>query len=173
MKPIPGYKSGEKEAAVIAGEVMMTTANYPDDDVLLDAPGVAPILRVSAKDGRDPYDDVPELTELRQDHGRYDLVTRFLQANYELSRWIIAPPGTPAPLVAAFRAAFDAVVASPAFEQDGRRMKLELSPMPGHELADRMAAILSEQDALRRSLQSTFACGKSLSDGLGSACQES
>jgi len=173
MKPVPGYKSGEKEAAVIAGEVMMTTANYPDDDVLLSAAGVEPILRVSAKDGRDPYDRIPELTDLRQDHGRYDRVTSFLQANYELSRWIIAPPGMPEPLVAAFRAAFDAVVGSPAFEQDGRRMKLELSPMPGHELAGRMASILSEQDALRQSLQTAFACGKSLSDGLGSACQQS
>jgi tripartite-type tricarboxylate transporter receptor subunit TctC len=173
MKPIPGYKSGEKEVAVIAGEVMMTTANYPDDDVLLSAAGVEPILRVSAKGGRDPYERVPELTDLRQDRGRYDLVTRFLQANYELSRWIIAPPGMPAPLVAAFRAAFDAVVASPAFEQDGRRLKLELTPMPGHELATRMTSILSEQDALRQSLQAAFACGKSLSEGLGSACRKS
>ena len=173
MKPVPGYKSGEKEAAVIAGEVMMTTANYPDDDVLLNAPGVEPILRVSARTGSDPYQGVPELTDLRTDQGRYSPITRFLQANYELSRWIIAPPGMPQRLLAAFRAAFDAVVASPAFENDGRRLKLETSPMPGHQLADRMAAILSDQEHLRESLKAAFACGKSLSEGRGDACRQS
>jgi tripartite-type tricarboxylate transporter receptor subunit TctC len=173
MKPVPGYKSGEKEGAVIAGEVMMTTANYPDDDALLNAPGVEPILRVSARTGSDPYQRVPELSDLRADHGRYTPVVRFLQDNYELSRWIIAPPGMPAPLLAAFRAAFDAVAASPAFEEDGRRLKLETSPMPGHELADRMAEILSDEEKLRDSLKAAFACGKSLSEGLGDACRQS
>lgn len=171
MKPVPGYKSGEKEGAVIAGEVMMTTANYPDDDALLNAPGVEPVLRVSARTGSDPYQGVPDLSDLRSDDGRYNTVVRFLQANYELSRWIIAPPGMPQPLLAAFRAAFDAVVASPAFEKDGRRLKLETSPMPGHELADRMAEILSDEGSLRESLKAAFACGKSLSEGLGNCSQ--
>ncbi|HEX6119492.1 MAG TPA: hypothetical protein VFZ03_08560 [Dongiaceae bacterium] len=173
MKPVPGYKSGEKEAAVIAGEVMMTTANYPDDDVLLNAAGVEPILRVSVRDGSDPYQGVPELSDLRSDHGRYAPVVRFLQANYELSRWIIAPPGMSEPLLAAFRAAFDAIVHSQAYKEDGRRLKLELNPMPGHELADRMAEILSDQKRLRNSLKAAFACGKSLSEGPGNACHQS
>jgi len=173
MKPVPGYKSGEKEAAVIAGEVMITTANYPDDNVLLSSPVVQPILRMSNKAVPAPYARVPALSDLRRDHGRYDLVVRFLQANYELSRWIIAPPTMPQPLVETFRAAFDTVVASPAFVAEAHKLDIELKPMSGAALADRMDGLVSEERPLRAALRSALNCGKALSEGLGGACHQS
>ena len=48
VKPVPGYKSGEKEQAMMSGEVMLVSANYPDDRNVIDAPGVRVVLRVNA-----------------------------------------------------------------------------------------------------------------------------
>lgn len=170
MKPVPGYKSGEKEQALISGEVMVTAANYPDDYALLESPGVAPILHVSAGTMPAAYDRVPSLADLLKGRDRYPALMRFLETNYELSRWIIAPPAMDPTLLEALRTAFDATVASPAFKNEARKLKLLTSPLPGRELAARMASILDDRDDLSRELRDALACGKSLADGVGDAC---
>ena len=172
IKPVPGYKSGEKEAAMLSGEVMMTTGNYPDDRKTLEAPGVEVILRINDTVIPAPFDKAPTLSALRGGDQRYDLVAGFLDANYELGRWVAAPPSIAADVLAEWRAAFDATAVNPDFIEEARRLDIELTPMAGAELERRIAEILADQDKLRRELTAAFACGKALAEGSGAACQQ-
>ena len=49
---------------------------------------------------------------------------------------LLLPPGTPASIVAEFRAAFDAMVASPEFKTGAVARGIDLSPKPGTEVAE-------------------------------------
>jgi tripartite-type tricarboxylate transporter receptor subunit TctC len=172
IKPVPGYKSGEKEAAMLSGEVMLTTGNYPDDLKTLESPGVEAILRINDAAVPSPYDKAPTLAELRGGDQRYALVASFLNANYELGRWVAAPPAIEADVLAEWRTAFDATVVKPEFIEEARRLDIELVTMPGAELQRRIGDILADQGKLRRELNAAFECGRSLAEGVGAACQQ-
>lgn len=172
IKPIPGYKSGEKEVAMMSGEVMMTTGNYPDDLQTLKAPGVEVILRINDAAVPSPFDKAPTLADLRGGDQRYGLLADFLNANYELGRWVTAPPSIEADVLAEWRAAFDATIVKPDFIEEARRLDIELVTMPGAELERRIGGILADQHKLRRELTAAFDCGKALAEGTGAACQQ-
>ena len=173
IKPVPGYKGGEKEAAVISGEIMMTTASYPDDLKTLQAPGIEIVLRVNDTKLPAPYDKAPTLSALRGNSRSYEPVARFLEANYELARLIAAPPKTEANVLADWQAAFDATVASPAFLADAQKLNINVQPMSGPPLAKRIGEMLADETTLRTQLQSALDCGKALAEGHGGACQQS
>jgi len=173
IKPVPGYKGGEKEAAVVSGEIMMTTASYPDDLKTLQAPGVEIALRVNDTPLPAPYDQAPTLAALRGNDHSYQGVARFLEANYELARWVVAPPKMDPDVLADWRAAFDATVAAPTFIADARKLDIEVQPMSGADLAKRITELLADKQVLRAELQAALDCGKALSEGLGGACHQS
>lgn len=172
IKPVPGYKSSEKEAAMISGEVMLTTGNYPDDRKTLEAPGVEVILRINDVAVPSPFDKAPTLTALRGGDQHHALVADFLNANYELGRWVAAPPSIEAGVLAEWRAAFDVTVIKPDFIEEARRLDIELAAMPGGDVEQRIGAILADQENLRRELSAAFACGKALAEGTGAACRQ-
>jgi tripartite-type tricarboxylate transporter receptor subunit TctC len=173
IKPVPGYKGGEKEAAVISGEIMMTTASYPDDLKILQSPGIEVALRVNDTKLPAPYDKAPTLVALRGYSHSYDAVARFLEANYELARWVVAPPKVEPGVLADWQAAFDATVASPAFTADANKLNIDVQPMSGVPLAKRITEMLADEKTLRVQLQSALDCGKALAEGLGGACRQS
>lgn len=173
IKPVPGYKSGEKEAAVLAGEVMMTTCNYPDDLKILEAPGVEVVLQVNDKGIPSPYGDAPTLRELAGESGAYLHLERFLEANYDLARWLVAPPSIGADILAEWRTAFDATVVSPEFLAECEGLDIQIAPLPGAEMSVRMGEILANEAALRQEMSAAYDCGKSYAEGLGDACRRS
>jgi tripartite-type tricarboxylate transporter receptor subunit TctC len=173
IKPIPGYKGGEKEAAVVSGEIMMTTASYPDDLKIMESPGIEVALRVNDTKLPAPYDKAPTLNALRGASHSYDGVARFLEANYELARWVVAPPNVEAGVLEDWRAAFDATVVSPAFLADTGKLDIAVQPMSGAPLAQRITDMLADQKSLRAELQAALNCGKALSEGQGGACRQS
>lgn len=172
LKPVPGYKSGEKEAAMLSGEVMLTTGNYPDDLKTLESPGVEVVLRINDATVPSPFDKAPTLAELRGGDQQYALVASFLNANYEHARWVAAPPSIETDVLAEWRAAFDALVTKPDFIEEAHRLDIKLVTMPGVDLQQRIGAILADQDKLRRELNAAFECGKSLAEGTGVACHQ-
>jgi len=173
VKPVPGYKSGEKEQAMMSGEVMLVSANYPDDRNAIDAPGVRVVLRVNAAEIPDPYGQAPTLRGLLGQSEQHGTVLKFLEANYELARWLVAPPNTDPAVLQDWRAAFDATVGSEGFLKEAKTLDMPIAPMPGAELANRIHEILSDEERLRADLSSAFTCGKSLVEGVAGACHQS
>ena len=110
---------------------------------------------------------VPSITEF----GRNPAETAFLKiwaAGGTIGRSLAAPPGVPAERVAAFRTAFDQVIADPAFKADVEKHKTPFNPMTGKELTtriDKVMQITPEQIASTRKvyadlLASTSGFGK-------------
>jgi tripartite-type tricarboxylate transporter receptor subunit TctC len=173
VKPVPGYKSGEKEQAMMSGEVMLVSANYPDDRSVVEAPGVRVVLRVNEAQVPDAYAQVPTLRGLLGRGEQFGTVLRFLEANYELARWLVAPPSTDPAVLQDWRAAFDATVRTPEFLDLANKLDMPIVPMSGADLAKRIGEIMSDEERLRADLSAAFACGMSLSDGAIAACHQS
>lgn len=81
----------------------------------------------------------------------YDLVkteedrklTEFVFAQAEITRPLALPPGTPASVIAAMRAAFDKAVADPEYLADLAKAKLDGDTMNGQATADAFKSIAS------------------------------
>ena len=84
-----------------------------------------------------------------EQHGR---VLRFLEANYELARWLVAPPKTDPAVLHDWRAAFDATVGSEEFLEESKKLDMPIAPMSGADLAKRIGEIMSDEEGLRADL---------------------
>ena len=69
-------------------------------------------------------------------------VTEFVFAGAEITRPLAAPPDTPAPIVAALRAAFDKTVSDREYLSDLEKAKLESEPMSGVETAAAFKSVI-------------------------------
>ena len=72
----------------------------------------------------------------------------FASAGAAIGRALIAPPGIPADRLAALRAAFDKMVADPAFLAEAERRNLEIDPTSGVELQGVITKILGAEPAI-------------------------
>jgi tripartite-type tricarboxylate transporter receptor subunit TctC len=68
---------------------------------------------------------------------------RLMLTRQEVGRPYMAPPGTPAPIVAAYRTAFDAMVKDAAFIEELNARKFDLQPLNGDETAAMIAGIFT------------------------------
>ncbi len=101
--------------------------------------------------------DVPTVGEFAKDEEKRRVLELFvLRQTY--GRPFLAPPGTPAPVVAAYRAAFGKLVADPGFLGDAAQAQLIIKLAPGEDVAalvDRIHAspkpVIAEAGALLRS----------------------
>ncbi|MFN3889601.1 MAG: Bug family tripartite tricarboxylate transporter substrate binding protein [Beijerinckiaceae bacterium] len=59
----------------------------------------------------------------------------------EFGRPYVLPPGVPAPVVEAMRAAFDATMTDKVFLEDAARRKLDIEPVPGVDIAPLIAKL--------------------------------
>jgi tripartite-type tricarboxylate transporter receptor subunit TctC len=92
----------------------------------------------AARDAEMP--DVPTMVELgRSEEARQ--ILGFYASAAEVGRSIVAPPGLPAPTVAALRRAFDEMLLDPVFLEEGRRAGIQLKPMSGDRLQDVVARV--------------------------------
>jgi hypothetical protein len=86
--------------------------------------------------------DVPSIIDLAKTETDKQAVTA-LVSGAVFGRSILAPPGIPAPRLAALRAAFEATMKDPAFLAEADKAKMDLNPVPGEELA-KLAAQASQ-----------------------------
>jgi tripartite-type tricarboxylate transporter receptor subunit TctC len=95
-------------------------------------------IKVIAQWGFKKHTDLPNvpaiLDEAKNDADRQAL--SLLVARLEYGRPYFLPPGVPAERVAAIRKAFDQTVKDPAFIEEALKLKLEVDPMSGEEVAD-------------------------------------
>jgi hypothetical protein len=86
--------------------------------------------------------DVPLLMDLTKDPDEHEML-RLLSAPSAIGHPITTSPGVPKERVDALRAAFDAMVRSPGFLADAKKLGLDIIPASGAELAEIVNEILS------------------------------
>jgi tripartite-type tricarboxylate transporter receptor subunit TctC len=173
IKPVPGYKSVEREAALIQGEVMLTIDTYPSGGPLLESPDVDVILRLAGGEVPERFRSKPILADLAADHPIYAPMVALNEAIGQLSRWFAASPGTDPAVLADWRALFDATVSHPPFVSDLGRLNFKVDAMTGPQVAETVQSVLADQERTRELLQSSLECGKALADGLTGSCTAS
>jgi tripartite-type tricarboxylate transporter receptor subunit TctC len=85
---------------------------------------------------------VPSVYPLTRTEEQRQIIA-FFNANSELGRPLLAPPGVPADRVAALRRAFDAALKDPAVIEDAKKANYDHAPLSGEELKRRIDALLA------------------------------
>ncbi|MBX9760369.1 MAG: hypothetical protein K2Y29_16440 [Beijerinckiaceae bacterium] len=138
MQIIPGYKgSSDVRIAMERGEI---TGNCGDSWPSLKSTAAdwvrdkkINVLTQFSVSSHPELKDIPTIIErAKNDNDRAAL--RLLLGPQEAGRPFIAPPGTPADLVKALRAAFEASLKDPELIAFADKMNLELSPVPGEQI---------------------------------------
>ena len=137
FKLVSGYEgSAQIHLAVERGEVEGSGSTpWPIDKEWAREQKLRPIYQATLESTLDPdLRNVPTVLQLaRSDDER--ALFRFFWLYTEIGRSIVAPPGLPAPRLAALRAGFDATVADPDFIADIKKANLALAVMDGAKLA--------------------------------------
>jgi tripartite-type tricarboxylate transporter receptor subunit TctC len=171
IKPVPGFKSVEKEAAVAHGEVMLTVIGYPTDAAILDSPGVDVVLRLA--DGPDlpeRFRDRPRLADLVAANPSVARVAHFMDVSTSVLNWMAAPPATEPQVLAEWRRAFAAAATSTSYLDEAAKLNFTTALVEGAELGDRIGAIFSDVGPLRTQLANLAACGSALAEGAAGGC---
>lgn len=91
--------------------------------------------------------NLPNFLDMIADSGDRAAATLVI-GNLAFDNPLLLPPGTPASIVATYRAAFDAMVASPAFRAAAVDRGLDLSPKPGAEVANLIKRLTGLENGL-------------------------
>ena len=149
LKLIQGYPgSADKRLAIEKAEVQGDCGGWisiPEE--WLRERKIAVLVRLSSTllPGMDA--NVPFARDLLQDEADRRIYD-FLMAPERLGRLFMASGRVPADRVAMLRAAFDAMVADPAFVSEAQRMRLPVAPMSGDEVSRHVAEIYATPAAL-------------------------
>lgn len=154
FKTIKGYPgSNEIVLAMERNEVQgICVAFHSIDRTRLYANGELNILLQAglAKDPGIPA-DVPLVTEMTAGSKADTDALRLFLARTALGRPFVAPPGLPAERAATLRTAFDATMRDPAFRAEATKLKLDVEPISGDEIARTIAEIYSTpRDVVQR-----------------------
>jgi tripartite-type tricarboxylate transporter receptor subunit TctC len=171
IKPIPGYKSVEKETALIQGEVMLTVVGYPTDRDLLDQPGVDVVLRLT--DGPALPERIagrPLLADLVVGQPTFAAVAAFMRASTSMQNWMAAPPGMPPEILAEWRRAFESAADAPAYLDEAGKLGFAVSLVNGAKLQQQIGDLVANIGSLRAQLDAATHCGEALSEGHGAGC---
>ena len=139
MKLVTGYPGGnEIMLAMERGEVdgrcgySWSSAVATHGDWIRDKK-MNVLVQIATQKHRD-LPTVPLITELA-DNAEDKQVLEFVFSGQVWGRPFLAPPGVPADRVQALQDSFMAVTRDPAFIAEANKLKLEINPVPGPELA--------------------------------------
>jgi hypothetical protein len=94
--------------------------------------------------------DLPAAASLDVPGEDGELLAVIVEALEQHTDSLALPPGAPAERVAELRAAFDAMVADPAFAADAKKLRLELGPVGGAAYRSIIARFLDKPAAVRK-----------------------
>lgn len=163
LKPVPGYRGGARNLAVLSGEGDGVVGGLDGMGALLEAPGSRLILRLNDRplpagaplaSGTPP----PLLAAFAKGEDAADLL--YLVETYAtLGRMFALPPGAPADLLDEWRARFDSVLADPVFRAEAGKRNFTLEALSGGEVRQALNRVLDPTGpiagALRRALAPT------------------
>jgi tripartite-type tricarboxylate transporter receptor subunit TctC len=160
FKVINGYESTPKiHLAMERGEVHGTLANWSTLKAI-NANWVAEkkirFLAQWALKKNPELPDVPLIFEFaKSDAARQTL--QFAVARLEYGRPFFLPPNVPAAHVQALRRAFDATMKDPAYQAEAERLKIEIDPLAGEQVAALVAQVTRTPpelvDRVRRAME--------------------
>ncbi len=142
FKVVTGYKStSDINLAMERGEVHGTLANWSTVKTLNLKQYEDKLIRILAVWGARENPElkgIPLITSLAKTPEQKQALQLAL-ARLEFGRPFFMPPNVPAERVAAIRRAFDATMKDKEFLADAEKLKLEIDPMNGDELAKMLA----------------------------------
>jgi tripartite-type tricarboxylate transporter receptor subunit TctC len=146
LKQVIGYKgTGPIAIAMEKGEVQASMSSWVSWKSRampwIQSGKVVPIVQVGLKKASD-LPDVPLMVDLAKNEDDRKLLA-FISGGGPFGRSLVAPPGVPQHLIAAFRTAFDKVMANPDFRADAKKRNIEIDPTPGAEIQPVVEQILS------------------------------
>lgn len=157
---ICGYPgSAEVILALIRGEVDLYSASWhawrsTHKQAIADGT-FTPIIQGGMVRTKD-LPNVPLMQDLTDDP-KTKKILEFISAGSAIGRALIAPPKVPADRLAALRAAFDKMVADPAFQRETEKRGADLDPTPGVEVQKYSDAIAKAPreivDAARKAVE--------------------
>lgn len=168
MQPILGYDGSGKYMALLSGEVLVTNGSATSMLAVLGSPGVHLLLFTSRGLGADRFGTAPALADVAAPKDR--ALVDFIDASAKLGRLILAPPGLPPEIAAAWQDAFTQVTGDPGFLAEGETLKLEIAPLGGAEVTTIIKAMFADSAGLRATLQRAIACGQSRAEGREDGC---
>ena len=168
LQPVLGYNGSSKFLALLRGEVMLTSGSATAMQVVLDSPDVHLLLFTSRGLTADRFGQAPALADVAPPEAR--AIVDFIDANAQLGRLMMAPPGLSPEMAAAWQDAFAQVTSNPEFLAEGEKLGLEIAPLGGPEVSAIIAAMFADTDGLRATLQGAIACGKSRAEDREDGC---
>lgn len=165
IKPVPGYSSGQRVTAMIAGETDCAIGTFESLLPVLEAGAADLVLALNEGPVPPPYAAPPLLADRLPAEKRW--VVDLVDSQCGLGRAVAAPPGTDPARLARLRDLFDQVVASPAFLAEAAAQGLTVEPTAGQALAERLRGFQERHDELAPAFQALVACGRALAGGGG------
>lgn len=137
FKMICGYGgSAPQTLAMLRGETDAQSSAWASWRIrqphLLKDGTLIPIVQVGLKKEAD-LPNVPLMMDLAKDAQDKEILT-FISSMGAIGRWLSAPPGTPADVVAMLRTAFDKSMKDPAFLAEAKKRDANVDPTSGVEL---------------------------------------
>lgn len=148
FKVVTGYTGGSQinlamERGEVEGRGTNTWPSYKATfpDAVRDGK-LRPLIQIGLK--RDPdLPDTPLLADLVAGDARAEPVARFLSLTTAISRPLAAPPDTPADRMDLLRHAFEELMRDGAFLAEADRLKLDIDPMRGDDVATAIRQVLA------------------------------
>jgi len=145
IKVVSGYK-GTTQAyqALEQGEVDIAMTSWLTINVVhgakLKSGELVPLFALAMKRVKDiPH--VPTLLEMAEGEGEKAFL-QIYSVGADIGRSMAAPPGMPKARVEAWRAAFQKMLADPAFQEDLKKRNIWLNPMSGEDLQAMIAKVM-------------------------------
>jgi tripartite-type tricarboxylate transporter receptor subunit TctC len=159
FKLISGYPaSSEAMLAMERGEVEGASSSWAAVKVGKQAWLREKKIRIILQTAPQRHPEVPDAPSLGEigDTAEDRQVFALYASGSAVGRSLLGPPGIPAERVAALRTAFQAMVKDPEFVADIERTNVELSPLPGDEVAQLIARTLNVPAAVRERAKLAF-----------------
>ena len=138
FKVVPGYQSSSKILlALESGEVQGTITAWTTLRALKTDWLQQKKIKVIAQWGFESNPELPGVPNVL-DVAKPDAdkaAMRLTMARLDIGRPFFLPPGVPADRVAALRKAFDETMKDPAYLAEAKKMKLDINPLTGQQLA--------------------------------------
>ncbi len=144
FKIVAGYQSTSKiNLALESGEVQGTIAAWTTLKTLSSAWLADRKIRIIAQWALRPNPelaDVPNVLDEAKTNDERDAL-RLVLARLDIGRPFFLPPNVPPDRVAALRAAFDATMRDPEYRAEADKLKVDIDPLTGAELAALVAQV--------------------------------
>ncbi|MFL6796649.1 MAG: Bug family tripartite tricarboxylate transporter substrate binding protein [Xanthobacteraceae bacterium] len=113
------------------------------------------IILQTAPERSSELPDVPSLADLGESETDRQVFALYASGS-AVGRSLLAPPGIPAERIELLRTAFSRMVSDPEFVTDIKHMNVDLEPLSGSELTERIAHTLAVPAAVRERARSAF-----------------